>query len=465
VLICVTTSAVRIIQSPFKGMCNAWETANATSPDVVIRTQKRQRGLEARSKVAMRWEREGRSIGRRKACLKKIQGEVEGKRFGPSLLLPWLCCVFETRHGTIRWHAPCLLSLRRRQRGIMTFRGTAKIVAALPAIAVAASLSVGALTVTAPAWAQDSKTYVMKLSTATKNDPQEEWLRRFVAAVDKDSGGRIKGEIYNASQLGSIPRQIEGTQFGAIQAWIGPPEFLVGIDERYEALSAPGLFTSFDQDAKTINDPQVRDLMLGLGANKGLAGIAIMPTGASSFVVRKPVHHLAEFDGMKIRVLASQFQLEMIKRMGASPVAMSLGDVMPALQQGAIDGALGTIPVFVPLKYSDVTKYMVQTEQPYVNVVVVMSKKWLEALPPDLQKIVRDDATSVSNGIIQFAKDFITEQEKAWTDQGGELLTLPPDEQAALIAKISSIGPDVSKDKPELNKAVEMVFAAAAKNK
>ena len=35
---------------------------------------------------------------------------------------------------------------------------------------------------------------------------------------------------------------------------------------------------------------------------------------------------------------------------------------------------------------------MVQTEQPYVNVVTVMSKKWLEGLPPDLQKIVRDDA-------------------------------------------------------------------------
>jgi TRAP-type C4-dicarboxylate transport system substrate-binding protein len=165
----------------------------------------------------------------------------------------------------------------------MTFRlfQAARIVAALPAVAATASLSFGVLAPCQSANAQDSKTYVMKLSTATKNDPQEEWLRRFVAAVDKDSGGRIKGEIYNASQLGSVSRQIEGTQFGAIQAWIGPPEFLVGIDERYESLSAPGLFTSFDQDAKTINDPQVKDLMLGLGGNKGLAGIAIMPTGPS----------------------------------------------------------------------------------------------------------------------------------------------------------------------------------------
>ena len=91
------------------------------------------------------------------------------------------------------------------------------------------------------------QTFVMKLSTATLNDTQHEWLKRFAAAVEKDSGGRIKGEVYPASQLGPIPRQIEGVQFGSIQGWMGPPEFLVGVDTRYEILSTPGLFTSFDQ--------------------------------------------------------------------------------------------------------------------------------------------------------------------------------------------------------------------------
>ena len=41
---------------------------------------------------------------------------------------------------------------------------------------------------------------------------------------------------------------------------------------------------------------------------------------------------------MKIRVLASPFQLELIRRMDASPVAMTLADVVPGLQQGTIDG-------------------------------------------------------------------------------------------------------------------------------
>ncbi len=315
------------------------------------------------------------------------------------------------------------------------------------------------------AHAQD-KTYVMKLSTATINDTQHEWLRRFVAAVEKDSGGRIKGEIYPASQLGSIPRQIEGVQFGSIQAWIGPPEFLVGVDERYEALSAPGLFTSTDQDVRVINDPPVHDLMLGLGANKGLTGIGIVPIGPSSIATRKPtLRRLADFKGTKIRVLASPFQLEMVKRMDASPVAMTLADVLPALQQGAIDAALATITVYTTMQYQDAAKYVVESDQPYLNSIIVMSKRWLDSLPPDLQKIVRDDAESVSRDLVPFVKDFFAKQRKVWIDKGGELISVAPEEQSAMIEKISSVADDLSKSKPELNKTVKIVFESAKRNK
>src|SRR5215831_3726166 len=102
----------------------------------------------------------------------------------------------------------------------------------------------------------DDKTYVMKLGTATVDDAQHEWCRRFVAMVEKDSGGRIKGEIYPGSQLGPIPREIEGVQFGAIQGYIGPPEFAVGVDPRYEVLSAPGLIANMAHAIRAASDPE-----------------------------------------------------------------------------------------------------------------------------------------------------------------------------------------------------------------
>jgi TRAP-type C4-dicarboxylate transport system substrate-binding protein len=306
---------------------------------------------------------------------------------------------------------------------------------------------------------------VMKLSTATINDTQHEWMKRFAAAVEKDSGGRIKGQIYPASQLGSIPRQIEGTQFGSIQGWVGPPEFLVGIDERYEALSAPGLFSSREQYQHTIEDPAVRDLVLGLAAEKGLIGAGLFPIGPSSIDTRKPVHRLADYSGLKIRVLASQFQTELIKRMGGSPVAMTLADVLPALQQGALDGTLTTMTQYTTLHYVDAAKYVVNTGQPYVTSIAVLSKRWFDGLPPDLQKIVRDDAAQTSKDIVPFVYQFFDAQTQIWKGEGGSVTDLPPEDQAAMLAKISSIAQDVSASKPALNAAVKVVFATAAKYK
>jgi len=330
-----------------------------------------------------------------------------------------------------------------------------------------ASASVAAVLLAAAsnARAEDAKQFVMKLATATINDTQHEWLRRFAAAVEKDSGGKIKAEIYPASQLGPIPRMIEGVQFGSIQAWIGPPEFLVGVDIRYEALSAPGLFTSSDQQIKVLADPAVRGLYFPLGKNKGLEGIGLAPIGPSSIAMRKDVKSLADLKGSKIRVLASPFQLELIRRMDASPVAMTLGDVLPGLQQGAIDGALATITVFTTFQYVDVTKYVVESDQPYLSSLVIMSTKWLDSLPPDLQKIVRDDASKVSSDIVPFVKEFFAKQRDIWKTKGGTLIRFPAAEDAAILAKISSIGDDLSKDKPELNAAVKLVFESAKRNK
>src|SRR5271166_2610446 len=90
------------------------------------------------------------------------------------------------------------------------------------------------------------KIYVMKITAPTLNASPDTYARRYGAAVEKASGGRIKVEIYPASHLGSIPRQIEGTQFGAIQCAVIPPEFFVGVDERFEVMAAPGLADSME---------------------------------------------------------------------------------------------------------------------------------------------------------------------------------------------------------------------------
>jgi TRAP-type transport system periplasmic protein len=307
----------------------------------------------------------------------------------------------------------------------------------------------------------DGKTYVMKISIATVGDALHQYARNYAAAVGKDSGGRIKAEIYPASQLGSIQQQAEGVQFGAIQCQIVPPEFLAGIDERFEVLTAPGLVTTVEQGQRLAGNPAVRQLMLGLGADKGLRGAALFMNSLSAVVARRAVRHLADFKGKKIRIFASEFQSVAMQRLGAIPKPMTLGEVRPALQDNALDAAVTSIAVLSPMHFQDVAKYVTETGQPAIFGVVELSRKWYDSLPPDLQQVVADDAAAQAVAINPAALELNEQARKAWGDGGGELISLPADEQSAMLQMLASVGADLSRSKPPLRAAYKIVSDAA----
>jgi TRAP-type transport system periplasmic protein len=314
------------------------------------------------------------------------------------------------------------------------------------------------------AQAAPAQTYEMKLGTLTINDVTQFWLEGFAAAVERDSGGRITGKVFTSGQLGSAPREIEGTQFGSIQVIAMPPDFLAGIDERFEVASAPGTFTSLEEAQRAVYDPAFRKAFLGLGADKGLVGICLYVNSPVTILTRAPVHHLDELKGLKIRILSSDFQIEQIKRLGATQVAMSLGDVMPALQQGTIDGALASVPAFTPLHFYDAAKYMLETGQYYVFIVVEMSKKWFDALPPDLQAIVLKDADEEGHAALPYQEKAIADSRKEWLAHGGELNQLLPAEEAELMRRMSTIGDDVAERRPAIRDMYQLLKQAVQRN-
>ncbi len=316
-----------------------------------------------------------------------------------------------------------------------------------------------------PARGADEKPFVMKITLPTINENVHQYAKNLAARVEKDSGGRIKAEVYPASQLGSIPRQIEGVQFGAIQCAVIPPEFFSGVDERFEVVSAPGLVDSIEQGMRLAADPAVLKLMLGLGANKGLHGAAMFAALPSFLISKKAVRHLADFKGKKIRVLASEFQTTALERLGATPVAMTLADVLPGIQQGTIDGAISGMPVFTSMQYEDAAKYVTRTGQPFIFIMVEMSAKWLESLPPDLQRVVNEAAAEESVAINPVSTDFFNNSQKEWVQKGGEMINLPPDEQSAMMASLASVAEDVSKRKPDVHAAYEIAVDAAKRTR
>ena len=163
----------------------------------------------------------------------------------------------------------------------------------------------------------------------------------------------------------------------------------------------------------------------------------------------------------RFEVFASKFQTTALQRLGATPVAMTLADVLPALQQGAIDGAVAGLGPFVSMHFQDAAKYVVETNQPGIFVVLEISQKWYNSLPEDLRQIIDQDGRSESLAINPLALKMYGDQRKAWLADGGELISLPADEQAAMMKILSSVGEDVSRSRPALHEAFEIVADAA----
>ncbi|HUK61665.1 MAG TPA: TRAP transporter substrate-binding protein [Stellaceae bacterium] len=306
---------------------------------------------------------------------------------------------------------------------------------------------------------------VMKISLPTINDGPHIFSKNLAARIEKDSGGRIKAEVYPASQLGSIPRQIEGVQFGSIQCVVVPPEFMVGVDDRFQLMAAPGLVGSMPQAQHVAADPEVQKLILGLGANKGLHGAGLFAVVPSSIDFRTPVRHLAEFKGKKIRIFASDFQKVAFERLGATPVAMSLGDVLPALQQGAIDGAVAAMPVFTNFQYQDAAKYVTETGQPFIFITAEISEKWRATLPADLQQMIDHAAVEEAVAINGVTAKLLSDAEKDWVARGGERIQLPPDEQSSMMESFGSVAEDVASKDPKLAAAYKILADAAKRDK
>jgi TRAP-type C4-dicarboxylate transport system substrate-binding protein len=365
----------------------------------------------------------------------------------PRVLMPGGCVTAQTT-------APD----REEQMRLMEAGLRAHAALAAGALAAALALAPGATQ------AQD-KTYVMKVTTPTINDGPHLVAKNFAAAVERESGGRIRTEVYPASQLGSIPRQIEGVQFGAIQAAVIPPEFFVGIDERFEVMAAPGLVDSIGHGQRVAADPGVLKLMLGLGAQKGLHGVGLFIAQPACILARAPIRHLADFKGKKIRVFASQFQTVAFERLGATPIAMTLGDVLPALQQGTIDGADSGLTVFRNMHFQDAAKYVTEINQPAIFLIVEVSKRWYDSLPPDLQQVVDKAGAAETVAINPVAVKMFEDSRTGWQADGGELISLPPDEQAAMMAMLASVGDDVSSGKPALKEAYQLVVAVAKRTR
>jgi TRAP-type transport system periplasmic protein len=302
----------------------------------------------------------------------------------------------------------------------------------------------------------------MKIGLATINDPQHEHAKRFAATMERLAPGKLKVEIYPADQLGAAARLIEGLSLGTVEAWIGPPEFLVGQDPRYQIMGAPGIVDDMEHGYRLLKDPAIRNALLSFGDQKGIKGLGAIVNGPNFYATRKPFRRVTDFKGTKIRVFGSPMHIVAMEKLGATGVPMSPGDALVALASGAIDGNRTAMSLLVGFKYYDVVKYATQVDgDAMIFSLFAVGKGWFDRLPPELQNAVATSAASVEDDVRSFALERQRESESTWRNSGAELIKITGSEKAEFVKRMLTVGEEVAANNPRIKEAYALLVDRA----
>src|SRR5213595_1026795 len=107
---------------------------------------------------------------------------------------------------------------------------------------------------------------------------------------------------------------------------------------------------------------------------KGIKSLAYWDNGFHIMSANKPLHHVADFKGLKMRIQSSKVLDAQMRALGAIPQVLALSEVYQALQTGVVDGTENVISNFYTQKMYEVQKYVTLTDHGYIGYVVIANK-------------------------------------------------------------------------------------------
>lgn len=162
---------------------------------------------------------------------------------------------------------------------------------------------------------------------------------------------------------------------------------------------------------------------------------------------KKPVKTLEDLKGMKIRATGTTAKIT--GALGATPVAMPMGDTYDAISRGVAEGVVCPMEALQGWKLGEVIKYTTQNYGSAYNMVffIVMNKRKWDSFSPDIQKTIE-----------QINEEWIAKQGATWdqidklgTDfavkQGDTLIPLSKEEDARWAKATQPLFDDYVKEK------------------
>jgi len=306
--------------------------------------------------------------------------------------------------------------------------------------------------------------FTLKWGVVTRGDMQELFGQKLAEVLPKATNGRVEVKVFPGGQLGNPAALLEGLQLGTVEGYANPADFFSGADARFGVFSIPFLFRDRDHANRTLADPELRGYILNMAEAKGLVGVYITGQAESLyFGAKKPLKAIADFNGLKLRVNATPAERARMGALGATAVPMGLPEMITSLQNGVIDGTMSGISIYVNFNLQNVAKSLLETDDTLLVSFGALSKAWLDKLPPDLRKIVVEEARKLGPWAAKQSDDEKVELRKKWLERGGEIIRLSASDQAELEKRLKPIGAEVTAQNPQLKEFFDKIKATSAK--
>lgn len=256
-----------------------------------------------------------------------------------------------------------------------------------------------------PAAAAGAQT-VKFASVAAEDHPHHKAFLFFADRVKELTNGKLNVQVFANSQLGNEREYVEQLQIGQIEfaktssAVIGPfiPQFQV-FDLPYVFKSREHLFKQ--------TDGEVGQTLIKLAEQKlNVKVFGFFDAGTRSiFNSKKAINTPADMKGMKLRVMENPLMIQTFNSLGALATPMAVGEQYSGMQQGVIDGAENSPVFYRSQKFYEVAKYYSYTDHFMTPDVPLMSLKWYNAQPKEIQQAVD-----------QAGKEMVQKEREIWLE-------------------------------------------------
>jgi tripartite ATP-independent transporter DctP family solute receptor len=241
---------------------------------------------------------------------------------------------------------------------------------------------------------------------------------KFKELMEARSNGRVKVNVQCCGALGNEGRIIQSVRTGVIDAGFFGLGSMESTVPEYRVLSLPHLFDNREQ-AERILRGAMGERLLKLVEPHGMVGLAFGGIFERHIATRdKAINTPADLKGLKIRVLQTPGWVQAYTAVGAQPTPMAYGEVFLALQNGVVDALEVSPDAMLADRFLEVAKHYALTRFHQSTTMFAFSQAKFNALPADVQALVRSVTPEAIAAGLKFHNDLGEEGMKAVRAKG-----------------------------------------------